>query len=266
MAQDQGGALQVGDDVLLSGPEFTIMQFAGATARLDELLNAHAAAIAAEAKMLAGLGLEDHATVDNPLAWEHERRIVAAAVLACEFAGTYRLGMPGESTRYRTSPIMSCDGLEHMAAKAERTTAASRASKAARLAFDGSASPMETALALLFALPVEYGGFGLPRPVLNAPVDVSGYRGALTDRDQVSPDFLWTEKPGTDAVRANILTALGYRVFRATPQTVRSLAAVELLGRQLACALGVVLEIPDEICALRRRRLYAELMPHRREG
>ena len=276
--------LQVVDDVLLSGPEFTIMQFAGATARLDELLNAHAAAIAAEAKMLAGLGLEDHATVDNPLAWEHERRIVAAAVLACEFAGTYRLGMPGESTRYRTSPIMSCDGLEHMAAKAERTTAASRASKAARLAFDGSASPMETALALLFALPVEYGGLGLPRPVLNAPVDVPGYRGVLSDRDQVSPDFFWPEKrvaleydsgefhfrgekaAGTDAVRANILTALGYRVFRATPQTVRSLAAVELLGRQLACALGVVLEIPDEICALRRRRLYAELMPHRREG
>lgn len=274
----------VGDDVLLSGPEFTIMQFAGATARLDGLLDAHAAAVAAEARMLADLGLEDHAMADSPLVWEHERRIVAAAVLACEFAGSYRLGMPGESTRYRISPIMSCDGLELMAARAERTTAASRASKAARLAFDGSASPMETALALLFALPVEYGGFGLPRPVLNKPIDVSGYRGALSDRDQVSPDFLWPEMrvaleydsgefhfrdekdAGTDAVRANILTALGYRVFRAAPQMVRSLAGVELLARQLACALGISLDAPDEICALRRRRLYAELMPRRREG
>lgn len=276
--------LQVDKGVLLSGPEFTIMQFGGATARLDGLLDAHAAAVGAEARMLADIGLSEPLTVDSPLAWEHERRIVAAAVLACEFAGTYRLGVPGEPARYRVAPIMSCAELRHMATQGERTTAAARAVKVAELSFDGSASPMETALALLLTLPVTYGGLGLPRPVLNVAIDVSGYRGVLADRDQVSPDFLWQERrvaleydsgefhlggereAGTDAVRSNILTALGYRVFRATPQTVRSLAGVELLGRHLAFSLGITLEAPDEICALRRRRLYAELMPRRRVG
>ena len=66
---------------------------------------------------------------------------------------------------------------------------------------------------------------------------------------------------GHDAVRANILTSLGYRVFRVTPRVVRSLVGVELLARQLASALGVTLAEPDEIQALRRRRLYVQLMP-----
>lgn len=275
--------VRVSNKVLVSGPELTIMQFGAATAKLDGLLDAHVAAVSAEAGTLAELGLPEPPTVDHPLVWEHERRIVAAAVLACEFAGTYRLGTGGEAVRYRVAPIMSCEGLGYMAATAGNTTATSRARKVAGLAFDGSASPMETALALLLTLPVDYGGFGLPRPLLNASVDVSEHRGMLADRDRVTPDFLWPservaleydseefhggdeESMGGDAIRANILTACGYRVFRATLQTTRSLAGVELLSRQLARALGVVLEIPDEIRALRRRRLYAELMPRRHE-
>lgn len=269
------------DIVLLSGPEFTIIQLCGATARLEGLLDAHVSAVQAEARTLRELGVDERPTVDHPLVREHERRIVAAAVLACEFAGTYRLGAPGEKTLYRAPAIMTMESLAAMADSAGHNTAASRARVVADVAFDGSASPMETALALLLTLPVEYGGFGLPRPRLNASIDVSAHRGTLADVDQLSPDFLWLDHgvaleydssefhagvgrdARRDAVRANILTSLGYRVFRATPWVVRSLADVEILARQLACVLDTPLEEPGDVQALRRRRLYAQLMPHR---
>lgn len=269
------------DTVLLSGPEFTIIQLCGATARLEGLLDAHVSAVQAQTRTLSELGVNERPTVDHPLVREHERRIVAAAVLACEFAGTYRLGAPGEKTLYHVPAIMTMEGLAAMAESAGHNTAASRARIVADVAFDGSASPMETALALLLTLPVDYGGFGLVRPRLNASIDVSAHRGILADVDQVSPDYLWLDHgvaleydsaefhaavgrdARSDAVRANILTSLGYRVFRATPRVVRSLADVELLARQLACALGTPLEEPSDVQALRRRRLYAQLMPSR---
>ena len=67
-------------------------------------------------------------------------------------------------------------------------------------------------------------------------------------------------------MRSNILTSLGYRVFRATPKTVRSLAGVELLARQLASAIGTELKAPSDIQALRRQRLFALLMPRRSDA
>ena len=273
--------LRASNKVLISGPEFTIIQFCGTTAKLEGLLDAHADAVQAERSVLSELGLDKRPTVDHPLRWEHERRIVAAAVAACEFAGTYRLGVSGKGPSYRVSPIMSMESLARMAQQIGGSTASSRACKVARLAFDGSASPMETALALMLSLPLDYGGFELQKPRLNAAIDVSPYRGTVADCDQVTPDFLWPEErvaleydseefhadddkgTGRDAVRSNILTSLGYRVFRATPKTVRSLMGVELLARQLAGAIGAELKAPGEIQALRRQRLFALLMPRR---
>ena len=274
------GAFRVlSDNVLLSGPEFVVLQFCGVTSRLEGLLDAHVAAVRAETMTLRQLGLDARPAVDHPLVREHGRLLVASAVLACEFAGTYRLGTSGGEPRYHVPAIMTTESLADMALRAGCNTAAARARTVAGLAFDGSASPMETALALLLTLPLDYGGFALPRPRLNASVDVSAHRGHLADVDQVTPDFLWpvqrvaleydsaafhdTAKraAGHDAVRANILTSLGYRVFRVTPRVVRSLVGVELLARQLASALGVTLAEPDEIQALRRRRLYVQLMP-----
>ena len=275
-----GSCLRMGEKVLLCSPEFTVIQLCGATTKLEGLLDGHVAAVRAETGTLRELGIDEEPVVDHPLVWEHARRLVLAAVVACEFAGTYRLGAHGEEARYHEPPLMSMESLRQMAGQLRPGAAASRALEVAELAFDGAASPMETSLALMLSLPVGYGGLGLPKPRLNVAIDVSSQRGALSDADQVTPDFLWPEervaleydsgefhagKPGLgrDAARANTLTAMGYRVFRATPWQVRSLAGIELLGRQLAHALGVALEAPGEVETLRRGRLYAELMPHR---
>lgn len=205
--------------------------------------------------------------------------MVEAAVLACEFAGRYRLLRAGGGVDYDAHPVMTLASLaEVLDTLGSRgySQAVHRAQKVRKLAFDGSASPMETSLALLLTLPLEFGGFGLPRPQLNAPIDVSVPGGQMT----VTPDFLWgeqrvaleydsdefhankgREQAGRDALRANALLAGGHHVFRATTQMVRTLEGVTLLAGQLAAALGVDLVELTEVEGLRRRRLFAELMP-----
>lgn len=277
-----GSCMRLRESVLSSGPELIILQACGSVAKLDPLLDDLVAAVGAENEVLSMLGLPaSEAVIDNPLKWEQARRLISAALLACEFAGTYRLGSGGEA-RYHAPRLMSLASLRTTANDAAPSVASRRAAKVADFAFDNAASPMEAALALALTLPVEYGGFGLKKPQLNRRVDLSSAYGRLSWHDSVTPDFLWPEERvaveydsaefhggeeglGRDAARWNALVALGYRVFRATDKTVKTVSGLSLLAAQIAHALGVGLEEPDDIQALRRKKLLAELMPKSRE-
>ena len=275
--------LRASKDIVISGPEMVILQLCAAQSKLEPLLDPAAEEYWAERDLLHELGIDKKPALELPVKWERDRRLVAAAALACEFAGTYRLpGGGGGKASYKLKPLMSCESLRQHALGFRKTSAETRALRVADLAFDGSASPMETALALLLTLPVEFGGLGLPRPLLNKAVDVSDYRGIISDRDEVSPDMLWeeakvaveydsAEKHGSagpkqlaeDALRSNILTSLGYRVVRVTPQVISSIPSLEMLARQIAHLLGVELQEPDDIQVKRRNKLFVELMPKR---
>ena len=274
--------IRLEDSLLASGPEMTILQLCAAQSKLEPLLEPAAQAFWAERDLFRELGIEGTPAQELPVRWERDRRLVVAAAIACEFAGTYRLPAAGDKVAYKVKPLMSCSSLKQFAEGFKRTSAESRALRVADMAFDGSASPMETALALLLTLPVEFGGFGLPRPQLNSPIDVSDRRGILADRDAVTPDMLWldqmvaveydsAEKHGNagpaqlaeDAIRSNILTVLGFRVIRVTPLVISSVPRLEMLARQIASLLGDDLQAPDEIQRKRRNKLFSELMPRR---
>lgn len=272
------------EGLYVSGPELAVIQLCSAQGKLDALLDAHVSAVRAETELLASLGLSESPVYDHPLHWERIRRLVAAVMVACEFAGTYRLGRGEGGTAYGMRPLMSMASLARACDDVGPSQGTRRARRVSELALDGSASPMETSLALMLSLPVDFGGFGLERPLLNCPLDVSGERGRVSDRDAVVPDILWfgqrvileydsaefhaargRGQAKKDAARSNVLTALGYRVLRATPQTVRSLADVSLLARQIARLLDVELAATTPVQDLRRRRLFALLMPSARE-
>lgn len=276
--------LRLDEGLYASGPELAVIQLCSAQGKLDALLDAHVSAVRAETELLASLGLDERPVYDHPLHWERIRRLVAAVMVACEFAGTYRLGRGEGGTAYGVRPLMTMASLARACDDVGLSQGTRRARRVCGLAMDGSASPMETSLALLLSLPVDFGGFGLERPLLNCPLDVSGERGRVSDRDVVVPDLLWfgqrvileydsaefhaaqgEDQAKKDAARANVLTALGFRVLRATPQTVRSLADVTLLARQIARLLDVELAETTPVQDLRRRRLFALLMPSARE-
>lgn len=229
--------------------------------------------------MAAELGLVDKPAIDHPLKWERMRRLIAATVVACEFAGTYRLAAGEKNVSYRAPRLMSAATLAATIAKVGDTSGTRRARCVCDLMLEGSASPMETVLGLMLTLPVEYGGFGIEKPQLNCSIDVSSHRGELADRNVVIPDFLWPERRvaveydsgefhaaragerfAHDAVRANILAVLGYHVLRVVPQTMRTLGGVALLARQITFFLDTKLEPTTPLQDLRRRKLYLELM------
>lgn len=275
--------LRLDEALVCSGPEFVVLQACASVAKLDGLLEGHVAAVQAEREALAMMGSNHGVLVDHPVKWEQIRRLVGAAYLTCEFCGTYRMSYSENDASYHAASLMSLESLRLAAAQVAPSVAWRRATKVADLAFEGAASPMEAALALMLTLPVDFGGFEIKKPQLNACVDLTGENG-LSRLNAVRPDFLWANErvaleydsaqfhegvkasPGIDAARWNALTSAGYRVFRATEHTVRSVADVAELAAQIAHALHVTLEAPNDLQVLRRQRLFAFLMPRSLEA
>lgn len=275
-----GSFIRLSPNLFVSSPELLVVQLVSSQAKLEEMLDAFADGVRSQKDALGSLGIDEMPVVDAPTEWESIRRLIAATVVACEFAGSYRLDTMRGNVRYHAPRLLETGSLRRMAEDPSARFVAKRVDAVAEFAFDGSASPMETSLALMLTLPLEFGGFCLPKPQLNVSVDIPGEWGDLSDRNQVTPDMLWpgqrvaleydsaefhsggaARQADEDARRSNLLVMLGFRVLRVTPGMVRTLPELGRLARQLARCLGVELAQPSEVELLRRERLFAELMP-----
>lgn len=275
-----GSFLRLDRRLLVSTPELAIIQLMSTQAKLDGLLDAFAEEVRVEREVRLLAGSSDPPILELATTWESVRRIVKAAELACEFAGTYRRAEPGGRPNYGIAPLMGIASLRDMLAQSDAHFAERRVMRVADAAFEGSASPMETSLALMLTMPLDLGGFGLPKPLLNVPIGVAPEQRLAAGRAVVTPDMLWegagvaleydsaefhrhsVGRPAQDALRSNLLASLGYVTLRVTPELVRTLSGVELLAEQLASRLGCTLQPPDEIQSLRRRKVFRELFPH----
>lgn len=109
-----------------------------------------------------------------------------------DFAGTYRLPtVPAEKVLYNRTPILSCEALRAFLDSQLSMRGSEKGCEVATLAFDGSGSPMETALALLLSLPVEMGGYGLERPTPNWQIPVDLMERTLASQDEMFGDICW---------------------------------------------------------------------------
>ena len=275
-----GSCRRLARDLVVCGPEFAIVQLAGSFGKFNELFDDFAEEVHGQAEVLESLGKADEFVAEFPHRWEQTRRLASLAAVACELAGSYRLQGPGRGVAYGASPVMTTAGLRDFAATACQGPASGRARAIADLALDSSASPTETALALMLTMPVELGGFGIKKPLLNAVIDASSLDEGLRGRDSVTPDMLWPDEKVAleydssefhaqkgasqaerDAARSNTLSLMGYRVLRATARGVSSLPGVALLARQIAFLLEEPLREPTPLEAQRRSKLFGELMP-----
>lgn len=189
--------------------------------------------------------------------------------LGCELCGTYRTrtaSASGFATRYNVNRLATSSSLARAAILMDSTPNTSRATLACRHILDGSASPAETALALLLSIPNSKGGYGLPNPQLNPQQRMalpwndlsSGDRadGAWRPHRDFRPDLYWPEhnvaveydskeyhtQPEAmahDAIRYNDLQDSKCTVFIATIGQLRSVQQSDRLAQQIARALGV---------------------------
>lgn len=281
---------RVNERVFVSTPLFTVLQLA-LLKRPNRLGRQRAAESAAEElRLREDLGLPaDDVSAETLLAWEAIRQRVVAAKTLTDFAGTYWLPCRADGeTLYGVKPLATRAELRAFANEfIGRGTVRGRAGarEAVGLSFDASGSPMETALALLLTLPVEMGGYGLPRPQLNWRIPVAPEDREVTRAQELFADLCWPDArlvveydseafhPSSDAAkrlrdreRANSLTALGWKVLSVGRGNIASVQSSSLLARQIARVLGVGLRTPAPTERLFRSRLHALLLPPRKKA
>lgn len=116
---------------------------------------------------------------------------------------------------------------------------------------DGSASPMETKMALLFLLPTRRGGYGFPKPVLNYELEVPYPDGHPFYGRHYRVDLCWPDKKlaleydshqyhselskmELDSRRRIAIETAGFRVISVTKQQLYSHAAFSELADVVA--------------------------------
>lgn len=170
----------------------------------------------------------------------------------------------------RRAPITTTENLSAFASKAGSMQGASRAKRAIAETAMRARSPMEAALLLHFRLAPKYGGYRLPMPRLNCPVEVAPGR-------TVEADFCWPEKHVVveylgspyhtgrqsvrrDSKRANDYSDAGYEMLLATGEHLENLELLDAIAKRIARATGKRLRLPEDFSEKQRdlrRRLAA---------
>ena len=204
-----------------------------------------------------------------------------AIALAFELCGTYRLG--GLLGFEKADPLTSTKRLNWFASAVQGARGAKRLRRIADRALDGSASPMETALAMLLSLPCALGGYGLPSPRLNARIDVSSKNGLNQSKRYYVADLYWPEarfaveydsdrwhvgpeRIGQDAARRNALLFQGIKVVTVCSQQIMSESKMDDVARIAARALGRSVRPRAREWRKRNRELRRAVLPHRVDG
>ena len=181
--------------------------------------------------------------------------------LGMELCGTYAVVDTGPAIS-RKAPLTTVAKLAAFVEAASNARGRAKALRALRYILPGSASPMETVLALLFSLPYNLGGYGLPEPLLNYRVEAPSSMRKLVDRSYCLCDLCWPraklaveydsrlhhadpDRQSSDARRRATLVTLGFTVLTVLPGQVTDGAAFNRLAHQVAKLTGKRLRYHD---------------------
>lgn len=179
--------------------------------------------------------------------------------LGFEFCGRYDLA---DGSLHACQPLTSTALLENVIAKYKGATGINKAERAVKYVIDNSASPMETALAMLLSLPYQLGGYNFEKPSLNRRIDKGGDRRGSTLSDYFVCDLMWddarvvleydsdmfhagTDNQTRDSIRRAEIERMGYTVISVTRPQVASDMGIRNLAVLLAKQMGRRLRIPE---------------------
>ena len=159
--------------------------------------------------------------------------------------------------------------------KSGKGTAAARS--AMRFVIGNSRSPMESDLAAALSLPVQRGGFGLPRPLLNYLVPLEAEAQRLHDASHCKVDLYWpeanfgfeydsrarhsgNEKHGNDVSRMLALKTMDIEIHPVTYKQMKNIYQLTDLARRVAEAPGSQARSDDPQARASHERLVRELL------
>ena len=204
--------------------------------------------------------------------------------LGYELCGAYSLPVAGETKVpdpgfYKRRPLTSLKKLSAFVAGMSGFTGHKNAERALRYILEGSASPMETKLAILLTLPYKLGGFGLPKPELNVRIVPSKTAEKAFGKEFYICDLFWpdhniaveydsdqfhtdSKQIANDSTKRNALTMMGVIVLTVTTQQFFRTIEFEKAAGAIAKCLGkrLVYKNPGFIYAYNDLRDH--LLPH----
>ena len=197
--------------------------------------------------------------------------------LAMELCGKYAL-VPEEPRGFlsRNHQLATVDSIRTFAKSVSHINGSKQLLDICRFIKDGSRSPMETREYLLSCLPKRFGGYGLPSPVLNARIGLNADEQRIVRRKYLECDNYWEEQRvvieydghddhesresrARDALKRNLLTSRGYRVFTITGKQIMDASSFDAAMRDVAVSLGYRLKGFPRDWDIRRDRLREEL-------
>lgn len=208
---------------------------------------------------------------------------VRLVLLGYELCGAYALDESHPNGfRAREKPLTNVASLRRFAQKAAGMKGSRQALEALRFVADGSASPMESVLAMLLCLSTARGGYGLPLPRLNHLVRMPDDVRKATGRARCFCDLCWPEAKlaveyesdlfhseaadiARDSKRRAALARAGYAVVTVTWAQVNDARELDGVARVLTRHLGKRLRITRSDWMTRRFELRNELLPRGRQ-
>ncbi len=195
-----------------------------------------------------------------------------------ELCGSYATGLWGCEASNRCQPLTTRATLDGFLTKAAGSLGVKPLRRVLPYLADGSGSPMETALVLLLCLPLRWGGYGLPLPLLNPELSADAPIGSAGAPRRLFPDLFWptsgvaleydgrpfhlgSEATQRDYRRANEFQAQGISIDVLTAREVFDVEQFDIAARRIARKLGIRLraESLDTRWHARRRQLRKEL-------
>lgn len=121
--------------------------------------------------------------------------------LGCELCGQYVL-QPRSSEHAslldeapkRLIPLTNVSKIARFLESVGKANGKTKAKRALKYVVDGSRSPMETMTYMLLCLPAMLGGYGLPKPEMNAEIPLDSEARVIARRRRCEGDLCWVEK------------------------------------------------------------------------
>ena len=213
-----GCFMNIGDGLMMSSPGFCFLQLANSLSLID----------------LIELGYELCSEYSLPLADDPNAP---------------------ETGFYKRAPLTSVIKLREFMENMPSAKGVDKAIHAIRFICDGSASPMETRLAMFLTLSKMFGGFGFDLPELNKRINLSKQASKVFGKDYYVCDIYWadtktaveydsdqqhtgSDRIARDSIRRNTLASSGINVVTVTKQQLYSSIELTRAAQSIAKHMG----------------------------
>lgn len=202
--------------------------------------------------------------------------------LGCELCGQYVL-LPENVTHpssidempKRLYPLTNTDRIAALIATVGKAKGKDKAIRALKYVVEGSRSPMETMVYMLLCLPVMLGGYGLPKPELNATIPLDDEAKVIARRRHCEGDLCWPDdcldieyhgevhvgavQMKSDVGRELGIEHMGWRVITITSPQVFDPEQFDVVAKEAAKRIRKRLRKPTGNAAIQQNALRYEL-------